>query len=423
MAFPAETLKPLLLKLRNCSPFYRQHFAASSVNWEQLDNYEEFRLLPYLEVPDVRLHSAQFRCPETHVVRVVGSGGTLGKPKSFFNTVEDWEEDIQGMGRSLADTGIGPQDVVLILQPFGLWIYGTLAIEGLIRLGALAVPLGVYMSDEDIRIALEEYQATVIMATPANLCRMTAEFLKQDPALLQRVRVRKLILGGEKFSEQQRHYLNTHWKAESYGQYGSAELASLGCECLACHSYRLRTENHLFEIVTGEGAQILAPGMTGELVATTLHKQGTPLIRYRTGDILQVVPGCPSCNPAGPNIHVVGRTTATISLMDSTKLYGYQIEEAIRLATPIPCQCQVILNDQNGKDALHFVVYCERYEPGMEEPIRANLLKASLDFSDAFKAGAIASLTVECKDMTEVETGRTGKLVTFKDLRGREMKG
>lgn len=421
MSFPGKTVKELVLHVRERSPFYQQRYARCALDWEQLDAYSQFQLLPLLEEGDIQQHSASFRHADVPITRVYCSGGTLGKPKSIYYTADDWQCSVTANVKCLRVAGVDRGDVVAILHPFGIWSIGGVFLDSVAQLGAVALPLGIALHDETVQRLLLQERVTVVMAAPGNMCRLTAALLQQgtSPELFG---VRTLLLSGEKYSAQQQAYLAKHWRSAVYSLYGSAETDSLAIACPVCQAHLLLRDEFLFELLSGRGARLISldqqTPMSGELIVTTLQKQGTPLLRYRLGDSVEVVPNCDYCRGTGmPAMRILGRTRAAITLIEGTKVYGHQIERAIELALAMSFCCQVIVSQVHGKDALRFVVFCERREEGQEHRIREHLARASIDFEDARRTGVLARIDVECRDLTELQPNQRGKLITFIDER------
>ncbi len=146
-----------------------------------------------------------------------------------------------------------------------------------------------------------------------------------------------------------------------------------------------------------------------------------PLVRYRLGDIVQVIPGSKYRRGTfAPNIRIIGRSTPAISLIEGTKLYSYQIERAIEQALGMPFCCQVTITQEHGKDALYVVIFCEEIQPEQESRIKEHLINASIDFSDAMRAGAVARIEVECRNLSELQPNQRGKIVAFRDNRSND---
>lgn len=411
--FPDIVLKELISNLGSSSPFYRGHFEDSDFNWTNFQNYDDFRSLSYLEQVQVKQHSSDFRCSTIQSNRIYCSGGTIGQPKSIYYTEEDWKKSIEANIKCLKIANVNSRDIVAILQPFDIWSIGSVFLDSVSKLGAMALPLGISLDDADVRNLLQRHKVTIIMAAPGNMCRLTDKIAKEDRKIFDNFRLRKLILSGENCSDSQKEYLSDHWSSEVISLYGSAETDSIGIECINCRSHRLLYDEFFFELLTENGAELLRPGLTGELIVTTLHRQGTPLVRYKLGDIVNVLPHCGKCKDMCPTVQIVGRSSPTFALNDGTKLYDYQVKQAIESAIHAPFSCQVTRSGEN-RDSLLFTIFCKKEKADLEEQIKNNLQRTSVDFSHSIAAGFI-TIEIDFRELSEIPLNQRGKVITFID--------
>lgn len=266
----------------------------------------------------------------------------------------------------------------------------------------------------------QRHHATVLMAAPGNLCRLTATIVRQGKQPAATYAVRTLIVSGEKLPTRQRSYLASAWQATVISLYGAAETDSLAIECRQCHAHKLLSDYFFFERLCGDEAQSLPlhprTALSGELVVTILYRQGTPLIRYRLGDMVRVLSACDFCHHLSlPTLHIIGRVIPSVTLSDGTKLYSYQVERALERAISGPFCCQVTLTQEHGRARLHRVVFCEQVESGQEARLQEYLGEASLDLADALRAGVVASIEVVCKNLAALPLNQSGKVVTLSD--------
>jgi phenylacetate-CoA ligase len=404
----------------NCVPFYRDLFSEARVDPSKILTLADLKTLPFTTKEDLRSHPLAFRATASPIARIHCSGGTTGKPKITCFTQHDWDEAVDVTARSLVTTGVTRSDVVAVVQPFGIWAIGSEFTDALSKIGALAIPLGLSLDDSDAVRLMQLFDTTVILGAPSNLCRVSAFVVEQglNPGL--DFNVRKLLVCGEKLTTNQRQYLNELWNAETFDLYGSAETDTIGVECSARNGVHVWLDQFIVEILNPETHRPVEVGREGELVITTLTKQGTPLIRYRLGDIARVSDSKCSCQRSHPLLAVTGRVKEAVCLKEGTKVYAYQVEEALKQVSDQALNYQVVVDEVEGRDRLSFLIETgASEEDGPKEGFEKALARLSIDFVDAMNANIVLPPRVRIVDPAEFEVTTRGKLRRFVDKRDR----
>ncbi|MBZ0304531.1 MAG: AMP-binding protein, partial [Anaerolineae bacterium] len=275
--YQLERLQTTLSLVRGKSRFYR-------------DLPPDFNQIPFTTAGALRNNPLQFLCSSQDAIqRVVtlNSSGTTGRPKRLYFTAEDQELTIDffKVGMSTFTT---PGDRVLILLPGETpGSVGDLLAAALQRLGAVAIKHGpVHDPDATLNI-IQSRQINVIVGVPTHVLALARQHV--------RLRLKSVLLTTDHVSEAIKNAVESAWNCTVYNHYGMTEMGlGGGVECEARCGYHLREADMLFEIVDPVTGKNQPDGTYGELVFTTLTRQGMPLIRYRTGDISRFIPTrCP----------------------------------------------------------------------------------------------------------------------------------
>lgn len=291
-----------LLKFRALSDalgdnaFYRAKFAAAGVDPAAVRDWEAFRALPFTSKDELCADQAAhppygtaLGRPLEAYTRLHQTSGTQGTPLRWLDTPANWAWFQRCWGIIYAATGITPQDRVFFPFSFGPFIGFWAAFEGAQALGCLCISGG-GMSTAARLEALREHGATVVCCTPTYALRMvqTAEEQGMDLAACE---VRALIVAGEPGGAVPavRARIEAGWGARVFDHTGMTEIGSLGIECEADPGNTMLIESEcIAEVVDPETGAAQPGGMEGELVLTNLGRVDSPLIRYRTGDLVQL---------------------------------------------------------------------------------------------------------------------------------------
>lgn len=252
-------------------------------------------------------------------------------------------------------------DRVQITPGYGLWTAGIGFQCGAERLGAMTIPMGPGNTEKQIRFMID-FESTVLCATSSYALLLSEEIKKQDAG--DKVKLKKAIIGSERWGERLRNRIAGDLGVELYDIYGLTEIygPGIGISCDYDNGIHLWDDFIYFEIIDPKTGETLPDGEEGELVITTLQKEGAPLIRYRTHDLTRIMPGKCPCGCKYPRIDIITGRTDDMVKVKGVNMFPAQFEETLSEVDGIECEYQVMIDYLNGKDIL--TLY---FETGMPE--------------------------------------------------------
>ena len=348
----------------NNSDFYRKHLESAGISPDAISTLEDLQRLPFTDAADLRdgypfpLRSVPF----SELVRIHSSSGTTGKRKILCYTRKDVDDWADMFGRCYEMAGVTREDRIQICVGYGLWTAGAGFQNGCERYGALAVPVGPGNLEMQAGL-LVDLQTTVVCCT-ASMGLLLAEEV-QRRGLKDQIAVRKVILGAERSSDTMLAKIRDCLGAESVHDItGLTELYGPGIGLSCGHpgsngTIHYWADYYLLEIIDPETLQPVAPGGVGEMVVTTLRKEGAPLIRYRTRDLTRLVPEKCPCGCSLPrHDRIMGRSDDVV-IFRGVNIYPGQIDEILTTITGLGSEFQVILShSQDERD--HMQIRVER---------------------------------------------------------------
>jgi phenylacetate-coenzyme A ligase PaaK-like adenylate-forming protein/ABC-type branched-subunit amino acid transport system ATPase component len=358
----AHQLKGLQWTVRHAyegSPEYRAKLEAAGVTPDSIQSLDDLRRLPFTTTEDLRdgypfpLKSV----PYEQLVRVHASSGTTGKRKVLCYTQKDLDDWIDMFARCYQTVGVTPLDRVQIAVGYGVWTAGMGFQLGCEKVGALAVPVGPGNIDMQIQFLLD-FQSTVFCSTASMALLMAEEIHKRGIA--DRIAVRKIIYGSERSSRSMRKKISELFGgAELFDITGLTELygPGAGIECPDHDCIHYWGDYYILEILDPETLQPLPDGEWGEMVVTTLRKEGAPLIRYRTRDITRIIPEPCTCGSIMPrHSRIKGRSDDTIKFR-GVNIYPSSMDTILSTVPGLGSEYQIHLTrDDAGRDHLRLVV-------------------------------------------------------------------
>jgi phenylacetate-CoA ligase len=333
------------------SDFYRSHF--KDINIDDIKSMEDFQKLPFTDKEDLReaYPLGLLAVPDEKIVRVHSSSGTTGAPVIIPYTQKDVHDWAVMFKRCYETAGITNKDRIHITPGYGLWTAGIGFQAGAELLGALAIPMGPGNTDKQVKMMID-LQSTVICATSSYALLLAEEIEKRG--VRSKIHLKKGVIGSERWGEKMRKRIADELGVELYDIYGLTEIygPGIGINCQKQSAMHMWTDFFYYEIIDPKTGEILPEGVTGEIVITTLCKEGAPLIRYRTHDLTKAVPGKCECGLEYPRIGtIIGRSDDMVKVRGAI-IYPSRVDELLAGIEGVSSEYQIMIDHLNGKDIL-----------------------------------------------------------------------
>jgi len=388
-------------------PFYAKHFAG--IEPEDIQTEADFRHLPFTGKEDLREAYPLGLCavPQEDVVRVHSSSGTTGMPVIIPYTQQDVSDWAVMFKRCYETAGVTKADRVHITPGYGMWTAGIGFQLGAELLGAMAIPMGPGNTEKQVQLLLD-LQSTVLTATSSFALLLAEEIARRG--IGDKIALRKGIIGSERWGERMRARIACELGVELYDIYGLTEIygPGIGINCAGQPHMHLWTDYFYFEIVDPKTGEALPEGTTGELVITTLRKQGAPLVRYRTHDLTREIAGPCPCGSAFPRIAaILGRSDDMVKVR-GVILYPSRVDELLSGIEGVSSEYQVMIDHLDGRDTL--TLFFETSLPGegfcgLEKTVAA-LFKERIGVTPVAKAVKLGDLPRSEKKTTRIFDNR-----------------
>jgi len=387
--------------------FYKSRFAGISV--EDIKTMEDFEKLPFTDKEDLRnaYPLGLQAVPDEKIVRIHSSSGTTGLPVIIPYTQKDVQDWAIMFRRCYEIAGITSLDRIHITPGYGLWTAGIGFQAGCELLGAMAIPMGPGNTDKQIKMMVD-MKSTVLCATSSYALLLAEEIEKRG--LRDKIHLKKGVIGSERWGEKMRRRIAGELGVELYDIYGLTEIygpgISINCERQeAMHIW----DDYIYcEIIDPKTGAAVADGEVGELVITTLQKEGAPLIRYRTHDLTRAVPGRCECGSEFPRIdRIIGRSDDMVKVRGAI-IYPSRVDELLSGIDDVSSEYQIMIDHLGGKDilTLFFETALEKDETAALEKIVEQEFKLKIGIIPKAKAVGMGELPRSEKKSTRVFDNR-----------------
>jgi phenylacetate-CoA ligase len=334
-------------------PFYRDRFDAAGVSPQDCRSLEDLASFPVTTKDDLRENypAGLFAVPVSELRRIHASSGTTGQPTVVGYTQADLDTWSDLMARSIRAAGGRPGDMVHVAYGYGLFTGGLGAHYGAERLGCTVIPASGGMTGRQVRL-IADLRPRVIMVTPTYMLTILDEF---DRAGLS-ARESSLeigIFGAEPWTEQMRAELEERAGLHAVDIYGLSEVMGPGVavECVETKDGLTVWEDHFYpELIDPVSGAPAGAGERGEIVFTSLTKQGMPLVRYRTKDLTRLLPG--TARPAHRRMERVTGRSDDMIVLRGVNVFPTQIEEVLLRVPGLAPHFQLVLTSRDHLDEL-----------------------------------------------------------------------
>ncbi len=335
--------------------FYGKRLEEAGITGVQTE--EDFLKLPFSEKQDLRdAYPFGIRaCKDEDIVRIHSSSGTTGTPVIIPYTKKDVDDFATMFARCFEFAGCKKTDHIQNATGYGLWTAGVGFQAGIEKFGAMCIPMGPGNTAKQLQM-MQDLGTNVLCSTSSYALLIAEEVEKEG--LQDKIHIERIITGSERWGEKMRDRIQGILGAELYDIYGLTEIygPGIGISCKENNGMHIWDDFLYVEVIDPITEQPVPDGQLGELVITTLVKEGAPLLRFRTHDMTRILPGDCACGSKFPRIDTIMGRSDDMMKIKGVNVFPKQIEEVLATFPEISSEYQIRISHLEGKDTMRIYV-------------------------------------------------------------------
>lgn len=376
-----------LLKLKNIvkycynnSNYYHKLFDEKSLKPTNIKSFRDMNNIPFTDAMDITSPQSFFCVPASHLIKVFSSSGTTGKSKMIYFTKNDLERQFSSISLGLGLLyNINQHDVVRVTYDHGYgihdWGVRFLMERALEKVGCMSILTGSRLSAEKELELFNTFKISILMGTPSFIHSLSCEM--ENLTDLTKLNIKKILVGTEPLPSILRRKIEDIWKIDVLQGYGLVEMGtSVAGECQQKNGMHLVETDFFLEIIDPKTEELLEDGEEGEIVITTLSRDGMPFLRYRTNDLGVILPEKCPCGLPFKRIKIKGRADNMITIGSGDNIFPQAFDDVI-LKIPSVINYQIILERKNNKDYLKVFIESQQRSDKLKLQIEKALLQIS----------------------------------------------
>ena len=369
----ALQLESLQLTLRrvSASRLYQKKYAEAGVSAETLTSLADIHKLPFTTKQDLREHYPYgLLCvPRDQLVRLHVSSGTTGQSIAVLYTRADLEGWADLLARCMYMTGARPGDTFQNLTGYGLFTGGLGFQYGAERLGLLTIPSGSGNSKRQVQL-MRDFSTNVIHIIPSYALRLMDVMMEVGVDPKRDLQLRLAYLGAEPYSEEVRRRVEEFYGIKVFNSYGLSEMNGPGVafECVHQAGMHVWEDAYFVEIVNPDTLEPVPEGAFGELVLTSLKREGMPILRYRTRDITRIIPGACPCGRVHKRMDRIQGRSDDMFIIKGVNIFPMQVEQVLMNIPEVGNNYVIVLEREHNVDDM--VVRVEMTDKAFVEDMR-----------------------------------------------------
>jgi len=357
-AIQSERLRETVNRIYHNVPAYRKKMQEVGLTPGDIHDISDLHKLPFTIKTDLRDNYPYglFTVPMSEIVRLHASSGTTGKPIVVGYTRKDIQMWAEVVSRSLTMAGVHREDIVQIAYGYGLFTGGLGLHYGTENLGASVIPISGGNTHKQIQL-MEDFGSSVLCCTPSYALNI-AEVMKEMKVELKNLKLRIGIFGAEPWSEAMRKDIEAKLGIKAIDIYGLSEVVGPGvsCECEHQCGMHINEDHFLPEIINPETLEPMAPGEIGELVFTTITKEGIPLIRYRTRDLTRLIYDKCVCGRTLVRMEKCKGRSDDMLIIRGVNVFPSQVESVLLSMSEVEPHYLIIVDREGTLDKMSLMV-------------------------------------------------------------------
>jgi len=339
-------------------PFYRAKMQSAGIEPSDIKGLEDLHRLPFTTKKDLRDNYpfGLFAVPMSEIIRVHASSGTTGKPTVVGYTRKDLNIWSEVVARTMYCAGISKKDVIQIAYGYGLFTGGLGIHYGSEKIGAVVIPVSGGNTKRQLQI-MQDFGSTAIACTPS-YALFLAEAMEENGMKPDNIKLRVGIFGAEPWTENMRKEIEEKLHIKAIDIYGLSEVIGPGVasECLEQKGLHIFEDHFIPEIISTKTLNVIPEGENGELVFTTVSKEGLPLIRYRTGDLTSLDYAPCKCGRTTVRMAKCTGRTDDMLIIRGVNVFPSQIETVLLEMSETKPHYHIVVDRINNLDILQVEV-------------------------------------------------------------------
>ena len=335
-------------------PFYRHKLQEMDITPDDIQTIEDITKLPFTTKKDLRdnypfgLQAA----PQSEIIRIHASSGTTGNPTIVGYTRKDIGVWSECMARCLTAFGVERNDIVSVAYGYGLFTGGLGAHNGVETVGASVVPASTGNTEKHLKL-IRDLGITGIACTPSYALSL-AETMEKMGISKDQINLRVGAFGAEPWTESMRQEIQERLGLKGYNIYGLSEIMgpSVSYECMMQHGSHINEDHFYPEVINPVTLERLPNGQTGELVFTTLTKEGMPVLRYRTRDLCSLMEGTCDCGRTNVRMSRIEGRSDDMLIIRGINVFPSQVESVVLSMPEFAPRYMLIVDRVNNLDTL-----------------------------------------------------------------------
>jgi len=345
------------------SVHYGKRFAEQGLDIKEVRTLADLERLPLTNKDDLREQWPYgfLTCSRDEIIRMHSSSGTTGKATVIFHTANDIAAWTNLLARSMFMAGMRRSDVFQNMMSYGLFTGGLGFHYGAEKIGALVIPAGAGNSKRQIQL-MQDFETTAIHIIPSYALHLSTVFTETGVDPRRDTKLKIAFLGAEPHSENMRRKIEDFFGFKGFNSYGLSEMNGPGMafECPEQNGMHIWEDNYVIEIIDPVTLRPVPEGEEGELVATTLLREGMPILRYRTKDLTRIIPGSCPCGRTHRRIERITGRTDDMMILKGVNIFPIQIEKRLMEIPGVGINFLIILDRENYNDQMTVKVEVQR---------------------------------------------------------------
>jgi phenylacetate-CoA ligase len=343
------------VKIARKSPYYHTLFLEIGLDSDGIESLESIKNIPFTTKDDLRENwpYGLLAVPKDEVIRMHASSGTTGRATVVFHTARDIQAWANVLARCVYMAGMRKGDVFQNMMSYGLFTGGLGFHYAAEKVGALVIPAGAGNSKRQIQL-MRDFETTVIHIIPSYALHLSRVFeeLNIDPRNDTKLRI--AFIGAEPHSEKMRRKIEEIYGIKAFNSYGLSEMNGPGVsfECPHQNGMHIWEDHYFVEIIDPNTLKPVPEGEEGELVLTTLMREGMPIIRYRTKDLTRIIPGQCACGRTHRRIDRIKGRTDDMMIVKGVNIFPIQIEKKLMEIPGVGTNFVIILEREGYDDMM-----------------------------------------------------------------------